>query len=86
MKANPASTQAPENYLSEGIKYLNSLTLISFGILIIIDHPDVEQIMKTTHRFNAKNEEGLFGLAKNLYKIVGERIDSKKIKEIIGVR
>jgi hypothetical protein len=83
MEAHPASTQAPEDYLTKGIELMNKLTLKEFGISVINEHSDTTQILRGTHRFRAINREGLFELAKNLYKLTGERMDSGKIKGVV---
>lgn len=84
MEAKPASTQAPEDYLSKGIELLNTLTLKEYAILVINEHPDTNQILKKTHRFRAINKDGLFELAKDLYRLTGERINAGRIKEKVN--
>lgn len=84
MKAKPASTQAPEDYLLRGITLLNELTKNSYGITIVKEHADADQILKRIHRFRATKEQGLFELAKDVYRVVGERIDAAEIKKVVN--
>ncbi len=86
MEANPASTQAPEYYLSKGIEILNTLILQKYRISVFKEHTDIDQILARTHRFRAIDERGLFELAKDLYRLMGERIDSTKIKEMVKLQ
>jgi len=83
MEAKPASTQAPEQFLSKGIKILNNLILQKYGLSVFKDGSDIGEILARTHRFRAVDKYGLFELAKDLYRLTGERIDSTKIKEFI---
>ena len=84
MESKPASTQAPEDYLLRGITLLNKLTKDNFGISIIKEHTDANQILKRIHRFRATKEQGLFELAKDIYRFVGERIDAEEIKKVVN--
>ena len=84
MEAKPASTQAPEDFLPRGIILLNKLTKDNFGISIIKEHTEANQILKRIHRFRATKEQGLFELAKDIYRFVGERIDAEEIKKVVN--
>lgn len=83
MEARPASTQAPEQYISAGIEIINAYTLKKYGFSVFKQHVDVNKILARTHRFRALDEHGLFELAKDLYRLIGETIDATKIKEIV---
>lgn len=83
MEARPASTQAPEQYLSRGIDFLNTIIQQDYGFSIFKEHAETDQIFTRAHRFRAVDNYGLFELAKDLYRLTGERIDSAKIKKIV---
>ena len=78
MEANLVSAQAPEHYLLKGIEILNTLTLQKYRISIFKEHANTDHIFTRTHRFRAIDDCGLFELAKDLYRLTGERIDSTK--------
>ena len=84
MQAKPASTQAPEDYLSSGIVLLNKLIGDKFGVSVFKDHADANKILKRIHRFRAVTKQGLFELAKDVYRFVGERIDTENIKKVVN--
>jgi hypothetical protein len=83
MEANPASTQAPEAYLSNGIVLLNRVLKDTFGVSVFREHPDIEKILMRVHRFRALTSQGLFELAKDIYRFVGERIDEEEIRKVV---
>lgn len=84
MEAKPASTQAPEDFIQRGTNTLNELSSEKYGFLIIKNHPEVDNIVRRVHRFRATTKEGLFELAKDLYRLIGERIDADSIKTVIN--
>jgi len=84
MQAKPASTQAPEDYLLSGIVLLNKLISDKFGVSVFKEHADANEILKRIHRFRAVTKEGLFELAKDIYRFVGERIDTEEIKKVVN--
>jgi len=83
MKAKPASTIAPEKMLLRSIQILNGLSLDKYRIEVIREHPEARRISTKIHRFRAVNQDGLYELAKDLYRLTGERIDSTEIKAIV---
>jgi hypothetical protein len=84
MEAKPASTQAPEEYLSRGLVLLNGLIIDKFGISVFKEHADANKILKRIHRFRAVTQQGLFELAKDIYRFVGEKIDIEEIKKVVN--
>ncbi len=84
MQAKPASTQAPEDYLLSGIVLLNKLIRDLFGVSVFKEHADANKILKRIHRFRAVTKKGLFELAKDIYRFVGERIDTEEIKKVVN--
>jgi len=84
LDANPASTQAPEEYLSRGIILLNKLIRDKFGVPIFKEHDNANKIIKRIHRFRAVTEQGLFELAKDIYRFVGEKINTEEIRKVVN--
>jgi hypothetical protein len=83
MEAKPASTQAPEAFIGKGIETLNILSTKKYGVRLITEHTEADQIIARSHRFRATSKEGLFELAKDLHRLVGERVDISAIKKIL---
>lgn len=83
MEAKPASTQSPEEFLLKGIEYLNQCLLVKYKIQVFKDHPEIDNILKKTHRFISLDQNGLFELAKNIIKLTSERIEASQIKKIV---
>jgi hypothetical protein len=83
MEAKPASTQAPEEFVQRGIDLINEFAVNKYGIQLINEHPEVESILLKVHRFRATSKEGLFELAKDLYRLFGERLNTSGIKSIV---
>lgn len=83
MEATPASSLAPEQYLPEAISDLNIRSNEQYGIDLINQHSESDKILLQTHRFRTITENGLFGLAKDVYRVVGERINAEDIKSIV---
>lgn len=84
MEAKPASTQAPEEYLSRGIVLLNKLIRDKFGVSVFKEHDNANEIVTRIHRFRAVTEQGLFELAKDIYRFVGEKINTEEIKKVVN--
>jgi curved DNA-binding protein CbpA len=83
MEASPAKTLAPEHFFQKGIEELNKKAYKKYGFHLIATHPEVDKILPRIHRFRATSREGLFELAKDIYRLTGERIDATKIKNFI---
>jgi hypothetical protein len=78
----PARTQAPEQYLGVGIRFLNESFEQRFGIPLF--HHDTPDGLKLCHRFRAINAPGLYGLAKDLVRAVVENIDTSALHKIVA--
>jgi len=80
----PASTQAPEAFLPVGIKILNDAFTKRFSTPLFRPHTDFAEALKSCHRFKALNESGLYGLAKDLVRVVVEHIDTAALQRIVA--
>lgn len=83
MEAKPADTQAPEDFIQKGVDLINYLSVKKYDFPIFREHTEVKGIIRKAHRFRAVDRGGLFELAKDLYRITGERIDIEEIKKIV---
>jgi hypothetical protein len=80
----PASTQAPEPFLPVGIAVLDEAFTRSFGRALFRPHSDPAEVFKPCHRFRALSTSGLYGLAKDLVRIVVEHIDTAALHKIVA--
>jgi hypothetical protein len=80
----PASTQAPEPFLPIGIAALNDTFTKRFGRALFRPHTDSAEIFKYCHRFKALSASGLYGLAKDLVRVVVEHIDTAALHKIVA--
>jgi hypothetical protein len=80
----PPRTQAPEPFLPVGVAVLNDAFAKRFGIGLFRPHTDSEEVFKSCHRFKALSASGLYGLAKNLVRVVGEHIDTAALHQIVS--
>jgi hypothetical protein len=64
MKADPANTHAPEEFLAKGLSRLNDLAKAKLGITIIRQHDQIPDLIAHAHRFRATDKEGLFALSR----------------------
>ena len=82
--AEPASTEAPETLIQNGIEQIKNISSDKLGFAIFKEIEDVSKIYKKCHRFCSINQSGLYELAKNLTKLIVESIDSPQIKKYIS--
>lgn len=85
MEAKPASTQAPEDFLALSVQDFNKLILEKYGVSVLRDHPDVDFLLRNTHRFKVMNEQNLFELAKNLTRLLIERLDVSVMRPLVVI-
>ncbi len=82
VKANPAKTQAPEEFLKLGIKAANYFAKQKLGIDLFINHEAIPEILEKTHRFRALDKAGLFSLAKDIARITADSINTQGLYSI----
>jgi hypothetical protein len=80
----PAPTQAPESFLSVGVAVLNDAFTRRFGGVLFRPHTDSKEEFKPCHRFKALSTSGLYGLAKDLVRVVVEHIDTAALHKIVA--
>jgi hypothetical protein len=84
MKADPANTHAPEEFLAKGLSRLNDLAKAKMGITIIRQHDQIPDLIAHAHRFRATDKEGLFALAKDLARLTADSIDASALQKLIS--
>ena len=81
--AKPASTHAPEAFLTKGLDRLQALTQAKLKITLRRQHDYVAELIPHIHRFRAIDRKGLFALAKDLARITADDIDEKQLQTIV---
>jgi hypothetical protein len=81
MQAMPASTQAPEKFLGEGLRLLGQALQQRAGVAALRPHGDIPEILRRTHRFRATDRAGLLALAKDLARLTADSLDAGAIKD-----
>jgi hypothetical protein len=82
IKAEPASTLAPENFIESVISDLNTETLKQLGISMFRGHSSIKEIIPTINRFRATNDNGLYSLAKDIARIIVDDINIEELQKI----
>jgi hypothetical protein len=63
---------------------LNDAFMKRFGRALFRPRTDSAEAFKSCHRFRSLNEKGLYGLAKDLVRVVMEHIDTATLQKIVG--
>ncbi|MXP40908.1 hypothetical protein GRI75_04515 [Altererythrobacter soli] len=82
VRAEPATTQAPETFLPIVLARLNEAWFARFGCFIFRNHENFEEIVSKCHRFRALDRSGLYALAKDISRITADIIDVKAAQQI----
>ena len=82
VRADPADTKAPEEYLEYGIKEINIFSKEKLGISLFREHELLPELLKKTHRFRAIDDFGLFALAKDIARLTADNLDTEEIQRI----
>lgn len=83
VRAVPASTKAPEPFLSKGIDLLNQVTLEKFDFHLFREHEQKSQFLIICHRFRSIDLSGFLSLAKDLARLTADSIDTTALQKIV---
>ncbi|MFA4957774.1 MAG: hypothetical protein WC556_12465 [Candidatus Methanoperedens sp.] len=83
VNAVPASTQAPEEFLSKGLDALNEASKTNLGFAILRQHDQIPDLIARAHRFRAIDKAGLFSLAKDLARLTADSFDVIAIQKLV---
>lgn len=83
VRAEPADSKSPEEFLPIALEYLNSSTKQLFGFNLFREHESIPKIVKSIHRFRSLSEETFYGLAKDLARVIADNLDSASIQKIV---
>lgn len=82
VKAEPASTHAPEAFIERVINEINDAAKKQLSIQFFRGHNSVNDIINSINRFRAVDEKGLFSLAKDIARIIVDDIDVESLQKI----
>lgn len=83
VNAEPARTQAPEEFLSKGLDALNEASKANLGFAILRQHDQIPDLIVRAHRFRATDRVGLFSLAKDLARLTADSFDAIAIQKFM---
>ncbi|WP_163574070.1 hypothetical protein [Halomonas faecis] len=84
VRAEPADTQAPEEFLSKGIEEVNKLSQEKLGIKLFQNHNAIPELLEKTHRFRSIDEASFFALAKDLARLIADSLDAQAMQGIVS--
>jgi hypothetical protein len=84
VRAEPANTQAPENFLPKGIEAINALSQEKLGIKLFRVHEAIPELLAKTHRFRVIDESSLYALAKDLARIIADSLDADAMQSVVA--
>ncbi len=82
MEGRPASTTAPEARLTLALSTLDDAATGWLGSPLFNDHESFQSILLTIHRFRALDQQGILALAKDLARLIADRIDIEPLRKI----
>lgn len=83
MKAKPAATKAPEDLLKRACDDVNAEFSRITGERLFRQHKIFDELFRKSHRFRALDRDGLFELAKDLYRLTVESINSAALTKLV---
>lgn len=83
VKADPANTLAPENFLEDVLKNINLISNEKLGTNFFRNHQSIKMIISQINRFKAINDNGIFSLAKDIARIIIDDINIEGLQKII---
>jgi hypothetical protein len=84
MRAQPAGTRAPEALLKLAMDEIDEFFQRKFSAPLLRSHDAADQILKEVHRFRGIDNSGLLSLAKDLARVIADRIDVNLLRKIIS--
>lgn len=85
MEVNPAATVAPEARLKAALETLDDAFHDRFKARLLRDHGSVPDLLRRTHRFRAADPDGLPLLAKDVTRLVMERVDVDAVANAVAL-
>ena len=82
MRAEVAETKAPETIFEELLGKLDPLFVAAIGSPLFRLHTGTEKLLASVNRFRALDHDGLFTLAKDIMRLIADRIDVDPLQKI----
>jgi hypothetical protein len=82
-EGHPANTQAPEEFLPKALRVLNEMSEREFGFQLFRQHPELDALTASVHRFRSTDQPSFFSLAKDIARLTADSIDSGAIQKIV---
>jgi hypothetical protein len=82
MEAKVAETCAPENNFSELVENMDDLFVAATGTAIFRSHDGIEGLLTSIDRFRVLENGGLFALAKDVVRVVADRMDVTELNRV----
>lgn len=82
--ARPAKTCAAEKLLPEALLKLDEAFLSWKGFLLLSEHKAVPDILRSANRFRALEQDGILALAKDLARLIVDRINIGHLRTIVA--
>ena len=82
MKASPALTQAPEAALPVVLEEIDKAARCWIGQPLFKEHDATALILTTVHRFRALEDHGVLALAKDIARLIADRIDISLLRTV----
>ena len=82
MRTRPANTWAPEAAIPELMDRLDALFRHWLGAALFKHHDATSIVLRTVHRFRALEQNGLLALAKDLARLIVDRIDIASLRTV----
>lgn len=83
MRSQPARTTSAEDYLKIAMGEIDDYFKERFGSYLFRSHQSADEIMVTIHRFRSTDKSGLLSLAKDLARLIADRIDIGVLHKIV---
>jgi hypothetical protein len=83
MEVNPARTKAPENILPGAMKGVDEAFVIAFGKPLFREHVETNSLFASVYRFRATDQRGVCALAKDLARLILDRIDVAALHTLV---
>lgn len=82
VKAEPASTLAPEDFIEKVLNEINDSAIEHLNTPFFRGHNSISDIIKSINRFRAVDDKGLFSLAKDIARIIVDDINIESLQKI----
>lgn len=83
VKAEPASTLAPEDFIEKVINEINDASKKHLKTPFFRGHNSISDIIKSINRFRAIDDKGLLSLSKDIARIIVDDIDVESLQKIV---